>query len=112
MWRGRGPAKRPLQFACRVWPQIEGDQETAERKQQNVADALQLSRTTVSNLERGRQRVFLDQVYECAVILDAELTDLLPPVIEVRSKFPLTTPADDPLSSAAQDTAVAVIAND
>ena len=79
-------------------------------KQQNLADALQLSRTTVSNLERGRQRVFLDQVYECAVILDADLTDLLPSVSEVRSKSPVTTAPDDPLSSAAQDTAVAVIA--
>ena len=80
-------------------------------KQQNLADALQLSRTTISNLECGRQRVFLDQVYECAVILDAELTDLLPGVTELRSKSAVTTAPDDPVPRAAQDTAVAVIAS-
>jgi transcriptional regulator with XRE-family HTH domain len=46
--------------------------------QQSFADALGLSRTTVSNIERGTQRVFLDQVYRAAEILGKPPTHLLP----------------------------------
>jgi len=88
---------------------LKAAREARAEKQQNLADALHLSRTTVSNLERGAQRVFLDQVYECAIILGADLIELLPGLADVRSKPAVTTSADDPLTRDAQATAVAVI---
>jgi transcriptional regulator with XRE-family HTH domain len=88
---------------------LKAAREARHEKQQSLADALQLSRTTVSNLERGTQRVFLDQVYDCAIILGTDLNDLLPGVADVKSKPAVTTSPDDPLTRAAQDTAVAVI---
>jgi transcriptional regulator with XRE-family HTH domain len=88
---------------------LKAAREARNEKQQSLAAALHLSRTTVSNLERGTQRVFLDQVYDCAIILGTDLNDLLPGVDDVKSKPAVTTAPDDPLTRAAQDTAVAVI---
>lgn len=88
---------------------LKAAREARHEKQQSLAHALRLSRTTVSNLERGIQRVFLDQVYDCAIVLGADLNELLPGVADVRSKPGVTTSPDDPLTRAAQDTAVAVI---
>lgn len=47
-------------------------------KQDAFADAMGVSRTTVSNIECGRQRVFLDQVVRAAEVLEVSLLDLLP----------------------------------
>ena len=88
---------------------LKSAREARNEKQQGLAAALHLSRTTVSNLERGTQRVFLDQVYDCAIILGTDLNELLPSVADVKSKPAVTTSPDDPLTRAAQDTAVAVI---
>jgi transcriptional regulator with XRE-family HTH domain len=69
--------------------------------QQSFADALGVSRTTVSNIERGMQRVFLDQVYRAAEILGRPPADLLPERpqdldVAVRAAV------DDPLSARAE----------
>ena len=48
------------------------------RNQHQLADALDVSRTTISNIERGRHRVFLDQAYLAAHALGIPLADLLP----------------------------------
>jgi transcriptional regulator with XRE-family HTH domain len=90
---------------------LKAAREARDVKQQDLSDALQLSRTTVSNLERGTQRVFLDQVYDCAIILGADLNDLLPDVADVKSKPTVTASPDDPLTRDAQDMAVAMIEN-
>lgn len=55
--------------------------------QEDLAKALGVSRTTVSNIERGRHRVFLDQVYVAARELGVAVEVLLPPLTEV---FPAT----------------------
>lgn len=67
-------------------------------KQDALAVALDVSRTTISNMERGRHRVFLDQVYAIAKALDTTIDQLLPRFEEV---FPLT---DVTTSSAAHIT--------
>lgn len=54
--------------------------------QDELAEALEISRTSVSNIERGRHRVFLDQVYVAARTLGVEVRDLLPSVDEVFSE--------------------------
>jgi len=46
--------------------------------QADIADALRITRTSVSNIERGRHRIFLDQVYIVARRLGVEVADLLP----------------------------------
>lgn len=51
--------------------------------QDTLAAALDVSRTSVSNIERGRHRVFLDQVYAAARELGVGIHELLPTVDEV-----------------------------
>jgi transcriptional regulator with XRE-family HTH domain len=46
--------------------------------QQGLAVALGLSRTSVTNIERGRQPVQLHTLYKIARVLGVELTSLLP----------------------------------
>src|SRR4051812_40119815 len=55
--------------------------------QETLAVALDVSRTSVSNMERGRHRIFLDQVYAAAQALGVRIEELLPTVAEV---FPPT----------------------
>lgn len=64
--------------------------------QQSFADALGVSRTTVSNIERGAQRVFLDQVYRVAEILGKPPTDLLPDR-SLNMDVTVRAASDDPL---------------
>jgi transcriptional regulator with XRE-family HTH domain len=52
-------------------------------KQQTLAADLHITRTSVSNIERGRHRVFLDQVYIAAHSLGVPVEDLLPPLSDV-----------------------------
>ncbi len=47
--------------------------------QAEVAERMQLTRASISNLEAGRQRPQLHQVYALARILDTSIEDLLPP---------------------------------
>ena len=46
--------------------------------QKEVAKALGISRTTVSNLERGTQRISLEELYLCARLYAVSPGDLLP----------------------------------
>jgi transcriptional regulator with XRE-family HTH domain len=66
--------------------------------QKGLAGELQLSRTSISNIERGTQRVFLDQVYTAAHALRVEVTVLLPSVADMFPAATVHSPADDPLS--------------
>jgi transcriptional regulator with XRE-family HTH domain len=59
--------------------------------QEVLAEALEITRTSISNIERGRHRVFLDQVYLAARALKVPLTDLLPPLEEVFTDAPVFT---------------------
>jgi transcriptional regulator with XRE-family HTH domain len=63
--------------------------------------AFGVSRTTASNLERGRQRVFLDQLYRAAIVLKIPPSDLLPRIDLETAKTEVITAADDPLSASA-----------
>jgi transcriptional regulator with XRE-family HTH domain len=51
--------------------------------QDRLAAALHVTRTTISNIERGEHRVFLDQVYAAAYALGVDVSDLLPKLDEV-----------------------------
>jgi transcriptional regulator with XRE-family HTH domain len=60
-------------------------------KQDALADVMEVSRTTISNMERGQHRVFLDQVYAVAGALGVSINDLLPSVEEVFPGTQVTT---------------------
>ena len=54
-----------------------------DTKQQTLAADLHITRTSVSNIEHGRHRIFLDQVYIAAHSLGVPIEELLPPLSEV-----------------------------
>lgn len=46
--------------------------------QKELADATELSRTSIANLEAGRQRLVLDDLYAAAEVLGVDICVLLP----------------------------------
>jgi transcriptional regulator with XRE-family HTH domain len=78
-------------------------------KQDAFADALGLSRTTASNIERGAQRIYVDQLYRAAAILQVPVHDLLPPLDELLQDEVIVHPADEPLTNEALDSLKATI---
>jgi transcriptional regulator with XRE-family HTH domain len=70
-------------------------------RQETFADALGVSRTTASNIERGHQRIFLDQVYLAAAVLGVPVDSILPPPHLVIPTMAVRAPSDDPLPPAA-----------
>lgn len=62
-----------------------------ERKvtQDELARRVDLSRTSITNIERGRQRVLLHQMMEIATALDASPGDLVPTPASLEPEAPL-----------------------
>ena len=65
-----------------VYPRF-GDRLRSERKlagltQEDLAERLGLSRTTVVNIERGRQRIALHQLIQIADAIGCEVIHLIP----------------------------------
>lgn len=63
--------------------QLFGDRVRVLREEKNVtqeelARRVDLSRTSITNIEKGRQRVLLHQLVEIASALDAKPQDLMP----------------------------------
>jgi transcriptional regulator with XRE-family HTH domain len=81
-------------------------------KQVAFAEAMGVSRTTVSNIECGRQRIFLDQVYRAAAILAVPVSDLLPPVALGPRELFVHTAADQPLSRSATRSVAEAVAQE
>jgi transcriptional regulator with XRE-family HTH domain len=80
--------------------QLQGIRQSRNVKEIALAEALGVSRTTASNIECGRQRVFLDQVYRAAAALGVPVDALLPAMHLVASdQVLIRSPADDPLSA-------------
>ncbi|WP_051257176.1 helix-turn-helix domain-containing protein [Brevundimonas aveniformis] len=59
--------------------------EKLELTQQQLADQVNLSRTSVTNIERGRQAVLLHQLVLFAHALDLKVTALIPSAKETPS---------------------------
>lgn len=73
----------------------------ARMDQRSFADALGVSRTTVSNIERGTQRVFLDQVIRAAEILGKHPAELIP-AFPSPTEIVVRAASDDPLPPQAE----------
>ena len=54
--------------------------------QQELADVLNLSRTSVSNIENGRHPIFLHHIYTIAEKFSIPLEKILPSVFDVQNK--------------------------
>ena len=52
--------------------------------QESLASELQLTRTSVTNIEQGRQHVQIHTLYAIAKVFEVSLTDLLPTANAVR----------------------------
>jgi putative transcriptional regulator len=78
-------------------------------KQDVLADALGISRTTASNIERGKQRISIDQLYCAAAVIGVSVADLLPPLEAIQPTKQVFTPTDDPLSASAMDSLLSAI---
>lgn len=62
--------------------------------QEQLADRVGLSRTAITNIECGRQRLLVDQLIEIADALDVPAADLLPSRDSIRQapSAPTSTP--------------------
>jgi transcriptional regulator with XRE-family HTH domain len=77
--------------------------------QKTLAHSMGLTRTSVSNIERGIRRVSLDQVFQAAHILGIETNILLPSVSTVFEPLTIQSVVDDPLPPRAAAEASSVV---
>lgn len=67
--------------------QLRSHRRRREMTQQKLADAAGVKRTSITNMEKGQQQVFLHQACAIAEILDVRPSDLLPVIDRNRSYF-------------------------
>jgi len=78
-------------------------------KQLALASKLGLTRTSISNIERGEQRIFLDLAYEAAAFLGVEVAALIPPVSEVVVMPRIHSVADAPFGKDVEEEVARVV---
>lgn len=57
---------------------IKAAREKANLRQVDLAEKVGLTRTSIVNIEQGKQRIQLVEIYRVAMALEIELSDLLP----------------------------------
>lgn len=64
--------------------------ETVNLSQEDLSSQLGLTRTSISNFERGKQHIQIHTLYQIADILNVPVSDLLPTVelVKVKSGVP------------------------
>jgi transcriptional regulator with XRE-family HTH domain len=67
------------------------------KMQKNIAAGMHLSRTSISNIERGTQRLYLDQLFQAAELLEVAVSALLPTTDGPHFTGTVHTVADNPL---------------
>jgi transcriptional regulator with XRE-family HTH domain len=77
--------------------QIRAAREDAGLTQAELAASISLSRTSVTNIERGRQQILLHTLYDIASTLGIDAADLLPE-IEPKAKGSLAERIPDDLT--------------
>jgi transcriptional regulator with XRE-family HTH domain len=70
--------------------------------QTELADAISMSRTSLTNMELGRQRLLIDQLYKMAAALNAKPQDLLPQPSELVSASKAREAGDESLPESVQ----------
>ena len=87
----------PVRIAEAVGAHLQALRRERRIKQDVLADALGVSRTTASNIERGRQRLSIDQLYRAAAFIGLPVAALLPTLETARRPVFVLTASDDPL---------------
>lgn len=65
-------------FNSELGRKIRAARESRNMTQEQLGTAVQLSRTSITNIERGRQRLLVDQLAGIASTLDRPLAELIP----------------------------------
>ncbi|TCW64252.1 helix-turn-helix transcriptional regulator [Burkholderia sp. SRS-25] len=76
----------------------------ANLTQDDVASKVGLGRTSVTNIEKGRQQVSLHMLYQLADAVDAEPSSLLPPRSESKEKSELPAELESSLAKLGDET--------
>lgn len=61
-----------------IGEQLKNHRETQDRKQQDVADAIGLERTSITNIERGKQKLPIHVLFNICEVLGVSPTEVLP----------------------------------
>ncbi len=106
-------SSRTPEMARRVAREVGQLLKTVRRERRVAQDAfakeMGVSRTTASNIERGRQRLFLDQIYRAAEILGVSINALLPLQELLVRDIVVHAASDDPLPPDAARQVAAVV---
>ena len=76
---GSSAAAQTKQFYCEVGVRIRAAREHISASQEKIASTVGLSRTSLTNIERGNQKFLLHTFIGIATALGVPPTDLLPP---------------------------------
>lgn len=69
----------------RIGERVQEQREDAPLSQEKLGDLVGLSRSSIVNIEKGRQRPPLHRVWEIAETLEVNPSDLIPSLEEVKS---------------------------
>jgi transcriptional regulator with XRE-family HTH domain len=104
-----GKMRAPDQMErCEVVQRAFGQRLQAARRRQGLmqktlAAQMGLTRANLSNIERGKQRIYLDQVLQVAHLLSVATADLLPDLDDIYPKSSISSPSDDPIAPDLQE---------
>jgi transcriptional regulator with XRE-family HTH domain len=88
-----------LPFYERLGARIKARREEIHLRQAELAEGIGLSRTSVTNIERGRQRLFLDQFAEICHVLKVAPSEMIPdPVSQDTERSTIRSAAVGPAS--------------
>lgn len=65
-------------FNSELGRKIRAARESRKMTQEQLGSAVNLSRTSITNIEQGRQRLLVDQIAGMATALGASIEDLIP----------------------------------
>jgi transcriptional regulator with XRE-family HTH domain len=60
--------------------------QTPRMSQEDLAEILGLKRTSITNIERGNQKVTLDSIYRLCARFGLDINEILPPVSDVTAR--------------------------
>jgi transcriptional regulator with XRE-family HTH domain len=72
-------AVSPHPLYVEIGTRIKARRRALDLKQETLAQQLGISRGSLANIETGRQKILVDQLYRYAAVLHLRPTDLLPP---------------------------------
>jgi transcriptional regulator with XRE-family HTH domain len=75
----------------------------ADLRQEDLADRIHLTRTSVNNFESGRQRIQIETLYDVADALKVQPSELLPPARELEMAKPMSPKISQGLTKEVRD---------